>query len=675
MISRFACIAAILFCSVGYGQAVPGVLNGGTQFATPATNGVQGQNLSLNTVVSANGGLLQFTDPESDGILLRRMSRESADHNTYKRPPMAASPPWQPSTAYFQSNVVAHGGNLFVCFANGTSSTTGPTSLIPDGALDGSTGWIYVGPNTVTVDPGQSLTTWSTGLTVTAGQLLSVQSARIYAVTTGGTTNVSGTGPTGTGIGITDGTAVLSYYGALKTVPLIEDWPTFTSQTSTPSGLTNTFAFSSGTWQNVGAISAKPVAGGSGYVVGDVITLSGGTSSVTTQLTVSSVSGGAVTGVTVSRAGSYTGLPQTPVSQGSTTGSGTSATFAVQWPDPYFLKCRGGYCGGIGSGNQLVVYTYTAADNTAPIEQHSSLEFFSDAPKISFICSTTAAFFNVIIDGRQWNLGGLPNSTSTAYNQTFDFSTTGGRRPRHYRLEARAASRLSGIRVDPQSSVWQPSDVDKITAVVISDSIWAGAAYGPHLPGNAINQRIGHELGWNDFWDFSYGGTGYLTDGASSRYRYRLAEAVAKNPKVIVFMGSTNDGGQSASAVGAECTYCLTQLRSLGYRGLIIVAGIISIDDSNNSTWPVGKKLSDYETALASAVSGMSDAKISWVPIRLDSTLPWLTGAWNNSINTTCLNFTIYINNTDKIHPCDVGHTYLSRRLSTAFRQILWSQK
>ncbi|HNL02081.1 MAG TPA: hypothetical protein PKJ30_13285, partial [Leptospiraceae bacterium] len=59
---------------------------------------------------SVNPFWLERWHPESDGILLRRMSREAADHNTYKRPPMAASPPWQPSTAYFQSNVVAHGG-------------------------------------------------------------------------------------------------------------------------------------------------------------------------------------------------------------------------------------------------------------------------------------------------------------------------------------------------------------------------------------------------------------------------------------------------------------------------------------------------------------------------------------------------------------------------------------
>lgn len=111
-------------------------------------------------------------------------------------------------------------------------------------------------------------------------------------------------------------------------------------------------------------------AGGSNYLVGDTITLAGGTFSTPVLLTVSTVSGGAVTGVTitnrgaytvntasftqsatsgvgtgatfntavwgvnsvtVSTPGAYTALPSSPVAQGSTSGSGTGATFTVLW--------------------------------------------------------------------------------------------------------------------------------------------------------------------------------------------------------------------------------------------------------------------------------------------------------------------------------------------------------
>jgi hypothetical protein len=80
------------------------------------------------------------------------------------------------------------------------------------------------------------------------------------------------------------------------------------------------------------AVSATQVAGGSGYVANDTITLTGGSSSVATILTVTSVDGGgAVTGVSVSTPGNYTVLPTSPVAQGSTSGSGTGATFTVLW--------------------------------------------------------------------------------------------------------------------------------------------------------------------------------------------------------------------------------------------------------------------------------------------------------------------------------------------------------
>ncbi len=117
-------------------------------------------------------------------------------------------------------------------------------------------------------------------------------------------------------------------------------------------------------------VSLAVNAGGSNYLVGDTITLSGGTHSTAAILTVSSVSGGAVTGVNVTNAGSYTvnassftqsatsgvgsgatfdtvvwgintvtvstpgaytALPSSPVSQGATSGGGSGATLTVLW--------------------------------------------------------------------------------------------------------------------------------------------------------------------------------------------------------------------------------------------------------------------------------------------------------------------------------------------------------
>lgn len=69
-------------------------------------------------------------------------------------------------------------------------------------------------------------------------------------------------------------------------------------------------------------------AAGSGYAVGDTITLAGGTARYQTQITVTAVnSSGGVTSASIGLAGLYTTAPSNPVAQGSTTGSGTGATF------------------------------------------------------------------------------------------------------------------------------------------------------------------------------------------------------------------------------------------------------------------------------------------------------------------------------------------------------------
>lgn len=79
---------------------------------------------------------------------------------------------------------------------------------------------------------------------------------------------------------------------------------------------------------NSSVASAVPVAGGTGYVVGNTITLTGGTGTQAI-LTVTAATATAVTAVSVTSAGSYTVLPPSPAAQGSTSGIGTGATFTL----------------------------------------------------------------------------------------------------------------------------------------------------------------------------------------------------------------------------------------------------------------------------------------------------------------------------------------------------------
>jgi hypothetical protein len=86
--------------------------------------------------------------------------------------------------------------------------------------------------------------------------------------------------------------------------------------------------------QEFTAFEATVAAGGTGYVVGDTLTVSGGFGQIDAELTVSTIgAGGAVTGVTISNAGSYTEIPTNPVA--TTGGSGVGATFNVVFEQPY----------------------------------------------------------------------------------------------------------------------------------------------------------------------------------------------------------------------------------------------------------------------------------------------------------------------------------------------------
>ncbi len=85
--------------------------------------------------------------------------------------------------------------------------------------------------------------------------------------------------------------------------------------------------------QEAQAVSAAVVAGGTGYVVGDTLTVVGGLGQIDTELTVTTVSSGAITGVSISNAGQYDEIPTNPVSV--TGGAGSAATFDLTFDNPY----------------------------------------------------------------------------------------------------------------------------------------------------------------------------------------------------------------------------------------------------------------------------------------------------------------------------------------------------
>lgn len=85
--------------------------------------------------------------------------------------------------------------------------------------------------------------------------------------------------------------------------------------------------------QNYVATEVTVAGGGTGYTVGDVLTVQGGIFSIPVELTVDTVAAGVITAVSVSNAGNYTEAPTSPVSVAG--GTGSSAAFTVTFEQPY----------------------------------------------------------------------------------------------------------------------------------------------------------------------------------------------------------------------------------------------------------------------------------------------------------------------------------------------------
>jgi hypothetical protein len=223
---------------------------------------------------------------------------------------------------------VASGNWLAGWFGNPTLRASGGTGIIQN-----------AGSNGLAFQTAGALTQFSITHTASAVNYLSV---------TGGTTNnspvLSAVGsdanisillqPKGTGAldiaagssgtNISNGTTVTSISrtaaGSGYTSP-----PSWTaSAPTTTGGVTAT-----GTVTNIGVVSAVVASTGSGYAVGNVLTVLGGTYTTSATLTVASLSGSGVATITISNAGAYTVAPSNPVSV--TGGAGTSATFTLSF--------------------------------------------------------------------------------------------------------------------------------------------------------------------------------------------------------------------------------------------------------------------------------------------------------------------------------------------------------
>ena len=213
-------------------------------------------------------------------------------------------------------------------FQGTISGTTLTVTRMISGAIAANQSLFGIGVPQETVIVSGSGSTWTLNNTASIATAEQMNSASVESVITA---SMSGTTLTVTAIG----TSQVIYPG----------------QTVTGSGVqsgTIVTALGNGT-----VLSETIATGGTGYAVNDTVTVLGGIyGSSPATYTVSSVSSGAVTGLTPTYAGAYTSEPSNPVST-STSGSGTGLTLTLTFGT-----------GTGGTGNYVINNSQTVSSKT-----------------------------------------------------------------------------------------------------------------------------------------------------------------------------------------------------------------------------------------------------------------------------------------------------------------------
>lgn len=312
-----------------------------------------------------------------------------------------------------------------------------------------------------------------------------------------------------------------------------------------------------------------------------------------------------------------------------------------------------------GSFYLSTIYNDVGVANSAT---DARVAFMTDAPKIAIaFYSSSGSRARIFIDDRLYSIEGVTLTTGFTKHIVLDFGAA-NRRNRKIVIQGSAFT-FGGVRIDGQSSVWAPDKDSDFRAAIISDSLFVSTAVSNEIRcGESTATILAKMLGWNDCWNFSRGGTGYVKVATGSlNFKDRMAQVIAQNPELYVFAGSGNDAGLGQQITDSALA-CYRQIRASGSRAPIIVIGVLSTDNA---------AFAAVELAIKAAFDAFDDTAKYWIPIINDPTVPWITGAWNNSNLTTRENASMYIGS-DNVHLSDLGAEYFAERCSKAIRSVVY---
>lgn len=390
---------------------------------------------------------------------------------------------------------------------------------------------------------------------------------------------------------------------------------------------------------------------GSGFAVGDELTIAGGTFTVPAIARVTSVSGGAITGFSTIQRGIYTVAPASPVSIASSTGGSTNATLNVGFSTASVSGIKNAQSVGPTDARYRITATgpwtniggsgyYGSANNAL----HSIVEWATDSvtPEIRLIGVNSNLV--LYVDGQQTQAGGIMTDTSGGgYIRRLDFK--GAKRLRNFKLIG-ANMGFGGVQVESDAIVTAPTTPARKLAWVLGDSYTFGngaqnlASQAAVVMGEALDI---------DVLPCGIGGTGWTASGSSlpaTRVNANLAN-LTRTPDIVIFDLGYNDGYG-----GANMTTLTTNLNNAvdAAQALVPAAQFLAFGPAT----PLGS------TANLSTVKAAISAAMATQGVPFIDAENWVN-AGNKALYTDA----------DNIHPSALGHKYLGARKALAARRVL----
>jgi lysophospholipase L1-like esterase len=404
--------------------------------------------------------------------------------------------------------------------------------------------------------------------------------------------------------------------------------------------------------QGVGTVNSV-TAGGSGYVVGDTITLTGGTFTVAGILRVGSVSGGAVTAATIIRGGVYSVNPSNAVAQGSTSGVGTGATFNLTFNQRGASDISSRRASGITDATvqwNVVEPRATALGgdyngSAAYSAVGAWVEFETDSQYVNTHFYPGNGGYMVFVNGERISAAQYVTTASTSPFLSLSFADA---TPRHIRI-AGVGLGLTNLYVSNEAKVWKPTIPKPVDCFMLGDSYThgTGASEGQ---GGTLGTIIGRTTGFR-MLESGVGGAGYNTAAGTNAVITRVANDLLKRtiaPEVVIFALGYNDSAGSQTTIHDNALAAFRAVRSGLPAAWIVVLG----------PWtPLGTtaNLTTTATTIANTVAEFADPNSVFIPIAD------LADSVNKSIYT----------DGDNVHPSQAGHVFLGARIGQLILQAI----